>query len=163
VDYVVKEFKFIDKNRLGVLGGSYGGYLTNWIVGQTDRFKAAVTQRSISNWHSMMGTSDIGWKDHEVSYGKHPWEYADEILKHSPIIYLGNVKTPLLVIHSENDFRCPIEQGEQMYVGLKAQGKTTMMVRFPNESHGLGGRGKPKHRLERLRHIVRWLDHYLNE
>jgi len=163
VDYAVKKFKFIDKNRLGVLGGSYGGYLTNWIVGQTDRFKAAVTQRSISNWHSMMGTSDIGWRDHEVSYGKHPWEYADEILKHSPITYLGNVKTPLLVIHSENDFRCPIEQGEQMYVGLKAQGKPTMMVRFPNESHGLGGKGKPKHRLERLRHIVRWLDYHLNE
>ena len=163
VDHVVKKYKFIDKNKLGVLGGSYGGYLTNWIVGQTNRFKAAVTQRSISNWHSMMGTSDIGWRDHEVSYGKHPWEYPDEILKHSPISYLGNVKTPLLIIHSENDFRCPIEQGEQMYVGLKAQGKTTMMVRFPKESHGLGSRGKPKHRLERLRHIVRWLDHYLDK
>jgi dipeptidyl aminopeptidase/acylaminoacyl peptidase len=162
MDYVLENYRYVDPNRLGITGGSYGGYMTNWVVGQTGRFKAAVTQRSISNWHSMMGTSDIGWRDHEVSYGQHPWDNAEKILKHSPISYLGNVTTPLLIIHSELDYRCPIEQGEQMYIGLKRQGKETMFIRFPGEHHGLAGGGKPKHRLERLRHIVRWFDHYLN-
>ena len=161
MDYVLENYPYVDADKLGITGGSYGGYMTNWVVGQTGRFKAAVTQRSISNWHSMMGTSDIGWRDHEVSYGQHPWDNTEEILKHSPITYLGNVNTPLLIIHSELDYRCPMEQGEQMYIGLKRQGKEAMFVRFPGEHHGLSGGGKPKHRLERLRHIVRWFDHYL--
>jgi len=163
VDHVIESFPYVDGERLGILGGSYGGYMTNWVVGQTDRFKAAVTMRSISNWYSMHGTSDIGWRDHDVSWGKNAWENLDEIMKKSPISYLGNVTTPLLIIHSENDFRCPMEQDEQMFIGLKKQGKVAEFVRFPEESHGLSRGGKPKHRLERLRHIVRWFDRYLKE
>ncbi|UCD44653.1 MAG: S9 family peptidase [Candidatus Bathyarchaeota archaeon] len=161
VDHVTGAYHYVDGDRLGILGGSYGGYMTNWVVGHTDRFKAAVTMRGISNWYSMMGTSDIGWQDHDVSWGKNAWENLDEIMSKSPISYLGNVTTPLLIIHSENDFRCPVEQDEQMFIGLKKQGKETEFVRFPDESHGLSRGGKPKHRLERLRHIVRWFDRYL--
>jgi len=161
VDHVTGAYPYVDGDRLGILGGSYGGYMTNWVVGHTDRFRAAVTMRSISNWYSMLGTSDIGWRDHDVSWGKNAWENLDEIMRKSPISYLGNVTTPLLIIHSENDFRCPVEQDEQMFIGLKKQGKETEFVRFPDESHGLSRGGKPKHRLERLRHIVRWFDRYL--
>jgi dipeptidyl aminopeptidase/acylaminoacyl peptidase len=161
VEHVVENYDFVNPERLGVLGGSYGGYMTNWIVGHTDRFKAAVTMRSISNWYSLIGTSDIGWRDHDVSWGRHPWENLEEIMGKSPISYLGNVVTPLFIIHSENDFRCPVEQDEQLFVGLKSQGKTAEFVRFPDEPHGLPRMGQPRHRLERLRHIVRWFDRYL--
>ena len=161
VDHVVENYAFVDPERLGCLGGSYGGYMTNWIVGHTDRFKAAVTMRSISNWYSLMGTSDIGWRDHDVSWGRHPWDNLEEIMAKSPISYLGNVTTPLLILHSENDFRCPMEQDEQLFIGLKRQGKVAEFVRFPDEPHGLPRAGQPRHRLERLRHIVRWFDRYL--
>jgi dipeptidyl aminopeptidase/acylaminoacyl peptidase len=161
VDYVAENYDFVDSERLGVLGGSYGGYMTNWIVGHTDRFKAAVTMRSISNWYSMHGTSDIAYNEHDVGWGKDPWEDPQRILEKSPITYIDNIHTPLLIIHSENDFRCPIEQGEQLYMGLKKLGRTTEFVRFPDEFHGLSRTGQPKHRVERLQHILRWFDRYL--
>jgi dipeptidyl aminopeptidase/acylaminoacyl peptidase len=161
LDYVIENYDYVDHNRLGILGGSYGGWMTNWAVGHTNRFKAAVTMRSISNWYSMHGTSDIAFNEHDIGWGKEPWKDPNLILSKSPITYIENIHTPLLIIHSENDFRCPIEQGEQLYVGLKKLGRTTEFIRFPEEFHGLSRTGQPKHRIERLQHILRWFDIHL--
>jgi dipeptidyl aminopeptidase/acylaminoacyl peptidase len=160
MDHVIKT-GMADEKRLGVTGGSYGGYMTNWIVGHTDRFKAAVTQRSISNWQSMFGTSDIGYYFSEDEVGGVPWENLQHYVENSPITYVQNMKTPLLIIHSEEDYRCPIEQGEQLFVALKKLRKETMMVRFPGENHELSRSGKPKHRIERLNHITDWFKKHL--
>jgi len=160
VDHVVKA-GIADERRLGVTGGSYGGYMTNWVVGHTDRFKAAVTQRSISNWYSFFGTSDIGYYFAEEEVGGVPWDNLQHYKEESPITYVENIKTPLLVIHSDEDYRCPIEQGEQLFVALKKLRKETMMVRFPGENHELSRSGKPRHRIERLNHIVNWFKKYL--
>ncbi len=165
-DYVIENYPYIDPERLGVLGGSYGGFMTNWIVGHTDRYRAAVTMRSISNWYSFHGTSDIGWMTlptHELVNGKDPWDDLDLVMEKSPITYVKDMVTPLLIIHSEEDHRCPMEQGEQLFIALKKLGRTTEFVRFPGEPHGLSRTGKPKHRLERLRHIVRWFDRHLKQ
>jgi dipeptidyl aminopeptidase/acylaminoacyl peptidase len=161
VDYVVESYGYVDASRLGVAGGSYGGYMTNWMIGHTDRFRAAVTMRSISNWYSMWGTSDISYRSHEVTWGKYPWDNLEEVMAKSPITYMGGVKTPTLILHSEEDYRCPMEQDEQLFTALMKLGVPTEFVRFPNEPHGLSRTGKPKHRVERLQHIVRWFDRYL--
>jgi acylaminoacyl-peptidase len=163
-DEVLKRFDSIDVKRLGVLGGSYGGYMTNWIIGHTHRFAAAVTYRSICNWISKFGVSDMGYMQPEAISGtKDIW---DDILLHldrSPIRYVKNVETPCLVIHSEDDLRVPMEQGEQWFVSLKLNGVPTELIRFPDETHELSRSGKPGHREERLRHTVRWFDRYLKE
>jgi dipeptidyl aminopeptidase/acylaminoacyl peptidase len=159
-DYIEKK-PYIDKKRMGVTGGSYGGYMTNWIIGQTDRFKAAVTQRSVSNLISMWGSSDFNWWIQAEFGGKSPWEHSDNYWRQSPMKYIGNVKTPTLVIHSENDLRCAVEQGEQIFVALKKLGVDTEMVRFPDEPHGLSRGGRTDRRVERLKHILRWFDRYL--
>lgn len=166
VDYVAKTYPYVDVERLGVAGGSYGGFMTNWVVGHTDRFKAAVSMRSISNWYSFHGTSDIGWMSlptHELSWGKNPWDNVQVIMEKSPITYIKNIKTPLLLLQSEEDYRCPIEQAEQLFIGLKKLKRTVEFVRTPGESHELSRSGKPKHRVERLQHIIRWFDIYLRE
>jgi dipeptidyl aminopeptidase/acylaminoacyl peptidase len=159
VDYAIK-LGYVDKDRIGVTGGSYGGYMTNWIVTHTQRFKAAVTQRCVSDLSSMFGNSDIGW-DMASEFGGPPWEARDTYIKWSPITYIKNCKTPLLIIHSENDLRCNIEQGDQMFTALKFLKQEVEYVRFPDEFHGLSRTGRPDRREERLRHIIRWFDKYL--
>ena len=160
VDYVLKENDWIDENRLGVTGGSYGGFMTNWIVGHTNRFKAAVTQRSISNWISFYGVSDIG-------YYFTPWQIGtdmtdiDKLWDASPLKYAADVETPLLILHSENDYRCPIEQGQQLYITLKAMGKEASFVRFPESDHNLSRVGLPNLRQTRLEQITNWFAKYL--
>ena len=162
IDYVLRQYDFIDAQRLGVLGGSYGGFMTNWIVTHTNRFKAAVTMRSISNWISMFGCSDIGWTFGKLEMGESvPWRDEEAYMAKSPIRYVENVKTPTLIIHSEEDHRCPMEQAEQLYTALKFLGVPTELVRFPGEHHGLSREGKPQHREERLNHIIRWFKTYL--
>ncbi len=143
---------------MGITGGSYGGYMTLWVIGHTDRFKAAVTQRCVSNLYSFYGTSDIGWTFIDYEFGGLPWENREHYMKYSPITYVDKMTTPLLIVHSERDFRCPIEQGEQVFVSLKRLGRDTEFVRFPDETHNLSRAGKPKHRIERLEHILRWFD-----
>lgn len=160
VDYAISEYGFIDKDRLGVTGGSYGGFMTNWIVGHTDRFKAAVTQRSISNWISFYGVSDIGYYFTEWQI-KADLNDIETLWKHSPLAYSDKINTPLLILHSEKDYRCPIEQAEQLFIALKRQGKHTKMVRFPESNHELSRSGKPNLRLKRLEHIVEWFNEYL--
>ncbi len=159
-DFIAQQ-PYISKKRMGVTGGSYGGYMTVWIIGHTDRFKAAVTQRCVSNFISMWGSSDLNWVFQEVLDDKPPFEDLDNYWQHSPIKYIGNAKTPTLVIHSENDLRCPIEQGEQVFVALKTLGVDTEMVRFPGEFHGLSRNGRTDRRIVRLNHILRWFDKYL--
>lgn len=161
-DYVVNNFEYVDETKLGVTGGSYGGFMTNWIVGHTNRFKAAVTQRSISNWLSFYGVSDIGYFFTDWEVKGNLLNDAEKLWNHSPLKYVSNVETPLLLLHGERDFRCPIEQAEQFYVALKHQKKTAKFVRFPGANHELSRSGNPKLRLSRLNHIKDWFVEYLN-
>jgi dipeptidyl aminopeptidase/acylaminoacyl peptidase len=161
-DFIVKK-PYIDKERMGVTGGSYGGYMTNWIIGHTDRFKAAVTQRCVSNLISMWGSSDFNWAFQEVFGDESPWENVENYWRQSPMKYIDDAKTPTLVIHSEQDLRCATEQGEQVFVALKKLGVDTEMVRFPDEPHGLSRGGRTDRRIIRLKEILRWFDRYLRD
>jgi dipeptidyl aminopeptidase/acylaminoacyl peptidase len=159
---LVAQQPYIDPERRGVTGGSYGGFMTNWIIGHTHRFKAAVTQRSVSNMISMPGSSDLVHVfDALFGSDSSPWHATENYWRQSPMKYIGNAKTPTLVIHSERDLRCDIEQGEQVFTALKRLGVDTEFVRFPDESHGLSRGGRTDRRIARLNHILRWFDRYL--
>jgi len=160
-DVVLRRYKFLDRTRIGVAGGSYGGYMTNWIIGHTQRFKCAVTQRCISNWLSFIGASDFGWAWTRNWGYTNPWENPQKYLKASPLTYLKNIKTPTLVEHQEQDHRCPIDQGEQFWSALKAKGVPTEFVRYPAEPHGMSRMGRPDRRIDRIERIVQWLDRWL--
>lgn len=163
VDYALANYSYIDRDQLVVTGGSYGGFMTNWIVGHNDRFKAAVTQRSISNWLSFYGVSDIGYYFTEWQILGNPWDDVEKLWHHSPLKYAADIKTPLLILHSEHDYRCPIEQAEQLFIAIKRLGNAdTEFVRFPNANHDLSRNGKPKLRIERLNRIVGWFNKYLD-
>jgi dipeptidyl aminopeptidase/acylaminoacyl peptidase len=159
-DYIESK-PYIDKKRMGVTGGSYGGYMTVWIIGHTDRFEAAVTQRCVSNFVSMWGSSDFNWTFQEPVQADAPFKDLDKFWDRSPIKYIGNAKTPTMVTHSEQDHRCPIEQGEQVFVALKRLGVDTEFVRFPDSPHGLSRVGRTDRRIVRLNHMRRWMDKYL--
>lgn len=152
---------WVDPDRLGVAGGSYGGYMTTWIVGHTDRFKAAVAMRALTNWYSFYGTSDIGVRFTELEVPGNPWDDEERLLRHSPIRYAHRVTTPILLIHAEEDYRCPIEQAEQFYTAVKRRRVPAEFIRFPGEDHNLSRSGRPRSRLERLRHILRWFGQHL--
>jgi dipeptidyl aminopeptidase/acylaminoacyl peptidase len=158
---VVAKLPYIDKKRMGVTGGSYGGYMTVWIIGHTQRFKAAVTQRCLSNFVSEWGSSDFNWTFQQELKAAQPFADLETYWRMSPIAYIGNAKTPTLVIHNEFDLRCPIEQGEQVFVALKSLGVETEMVRFPDEFHGLSRTGRTDRRIARLNHILRWFEKHL--
>ncbi len=158
---LVQQKSYVDPDRMGVTGGSYGGYMTNWIIGHTDRFGAAVTQRSVSNMISMYGSSDFNWT-FQAEFGDQPvWENMENFWRQSPLKYIGNAKTPTLVVHSENDMRCEMEQDEQVFVALKKLGVDTEMVRFPDEPHGLSRGGRTDRRVARLECILEWFERYL--
>ncbi len=147
------------KAPLHLTGGSYGGFMTNWLITQTDRYRSAVTQRSISNWTSMYGTSDIGPRFVEREIGGIPWTDVDKLWQQSPIKHVAKVKTPLLIEHSEDDFRCPIEQAEQFFTALKRLGTVEVeFVRTPGEGHELSRSGRPDRRVARLDAIVAWFE-----
>ncbi len=152
---------YIDKQRRGVTGGSYGGYMTLWIIGNTPRFQAAVAQRVVSNFTSMWGSSDGNWRFQMVIGNKPPYQDVLNAWERSPIRHIVNARTPTLIIHSEEDHRTPIEQGEQVFVALKQLGIDTEFVRFPGEPHGLSRQGRTDRRVARLEHILRWFDRYL--
>jgi dipeptidyl aminopeptidase/acylaminoacyl peptidase len=150
---------WVDEKRLYVTGGSYGGFMTNWIVGHTTRFRAAATQRSISNNVSAFGTSDIGWHFWEHEMGEaNPWHNAAKLIELSPLTYVPKVKTPLLILHAERDLRCPIEQAEQFFIALRWHGVETTFVRFPEDNHDLTRGGKPRNRVEHAKRIADWFD-----
>ncbi|RLG85532.1 MAG: S9 family peptidase, partial [Thermoprotei archaeon] len=150
-----------DPERLGVTGISYGGFMTNWIITHTDRFRAAVTQRSISDWISMFGTTDIGYYFVPDQICCTPWEKTEVCLEKSPIMHIGNAKTPTLIIHSMEDYRCWLDQALALFTALKVSGVETRLVMFPKENHDLSRSGKPKHRIERLKEIVSWFEKHL--
>ncbi|MCD4827244.1 MAG: S9 family peptidase [Acholeplasmataceae bacterium] len=157
-DLVIKKTKQIDVKNFFVTGGSYGGFMTNWIVGHTHRFKAAATQRSISNWLSFHGTSDIGFYFSKDQTAGHPLMDTDLLWQQSPIKYAMDVKTPLLFIHSDEDYRCPIEQAMQYYTILREKGLETKFVWFKGETHELSRGGKPQARIKRLKEITDWFE-----
>ncbi|MCZ2257274.1 S9 family peptidase [Sporosarcina sp. G11-34] len=160
LDYAIAENDWIDTDRLGVIGGSYGGFMTNWIVSHTNRFKAAVTQRSISNWISFFGVSDVGYYFNDWQHGA-DMNDVDKLWDISPLKYAKDIETPLLIIHSEDDYRCPIEQAEQLYITLKSMKKETEFVRIPNSDHNLTRSGLPNLRVASLNEITNWLAKYL--
>lgn len=161
-DYMEKQ-PYIDPKRMGVAGGSYGGYMALWIIGHTDRFAAAVVERCVSNFISEWGSSDFNWTfEYEVQAGP-PFQDFQKWWDLSPIKYIGNARTPTLVIHYENDLRCPIEQGEQVFVALKRLGVPTRFVRFPEEFHGLSRTGRTDRRVARLEQIRQWFDTWLKQ
>ncbi len=152
---------YVDEKRLGVTGGSGGGLLTNWVVTQTTRFAAAVSQRSVADWLTFWYTADFTLF-RPTWFRKYPFQNPDEYLARSPVRFVENVTTPLMFIHSEEDWRTPPGQGaEPMFRALKALKRPTVMVRFPDENHDLSRSGKPAHRVERLQHILNWFDIYL--
>jgi len=161
LDAALKKYPWIDQDRMGVTGGSYGGFMTNWIVGHTNRFKAAVTLRSVVNFISDDGTRD-GAYGHSPDFGGDIFQKFDLYWDRSPLKYASNVKTPTLILHSDNDFRVPIEQGEQWFRALKHFGVTTEIVMFPRENHNLTRTGEPKHLVESLNWQLYWFDRFVN-
>ena len=160
VDEILKK-GYVDENRMGVTGGSGGGLLTNWVVTQTTRFKAAVSQRDISDWTTFWYTADF-WLFNPTWFQKAPFEDPQDFDRRSPITYVKNIQTPLMFILGDEDWRTPpAAGGEQLFRALKYLKRPTVMVRFPDESHELSRSGKPWHRIERLQHIVGWMDKYL--
>lgn len=161
-DAVLQKYTFIDGNRLGVTGGSYGGFMTNWIIGHTERFKAAASQRSISNWISEFGITDIGYFfADDQNGGATPWNNVEELWRSSPLRYADKVKTPTLFLHSAEDFRCSLAEGLQMFTALKYHGIESRLIMFRGENHELSRSGKPKHRIRRLKEITEWFDAHL--
>ena len=161
LDYVLGKFPQVDGDRLAIAGGSYGGFMTNWAIGHTKRFKAAVTDRSIASWISFWGTSDIGPYFTEDQIGGDPWSSEAKLLGDSPLKYVPNVETPLMIVHSMEDLRCWMVEGLEFFTALKRHGKEAELVLFPEENHDLSRTGKPKHRVERLTHYIRWFDGHL--
>lgn len=157
-DEVLVRFPWIDPDRVCVTGGSYGGYMTNWIVGHTHRFCCAATQRSISNWISFWGVSDIGpWFTEDQQAATIDGD-LEKLWWHSPLKYASEVVTPTLFIHSDEDYRCPLEQGVQFFSAIRSRGVEARMVIFHGENHELSRGGKPLHRMRRLKEITDWFD-----
>lgn len=155
------ETGWVDRDRLGVMGLSYGGYMTNWLLGHTDCYRAGVSENSISNLISFCGTSDIGWYFGADEMGVEPEANPDLFERLSPLNAADTIRAPLLLLNCLEDWRCPVEQGEQLYTALKKRGCTVEMVCFPGEGHTMLSAGKPRSRVERRRHILRWFEQYL--
>ena len=160
-DAVLAAYPQIDAARVGVTGGSYGGFMTNWIIGHTDRFAAAASQRSIANWISKSNTTDIGYTFNADQMQCTAWTDIDKMWFHSPLKYADKCVTPTLFIHSDEDYRCWIAEGLQMYTALKVHGCTARLCLFHGENHELSRSGRPDHRLRRLTEITDWFDRYL--
>ncbi len=158
---VLKQFPQIDRERLGVTGGSYGGYMTNWIIGHTDLFHAAAAQRSISNWISKFLCTDNGYLYNAELLQGNPWDDPEKLWWHSPLKYAANAKTPTLFIQSDQDYRCWMAECIQMFSTLKLHGVDARICLFHGENHNLSREGKPKNRVRRINEITAWMDKYL--
>jgi len=163
LDYIERGFDFIDSERIGVTGLSYGGFMTNWIVTHTDRFKAAVSQNWISSWLSFFGTSDIGFYFGPDQIGGDPWSNPEDYREKSPLTYAFKVSTPIMFIHSLNDYRCWIDQSIIFYTALKYLGKKTRFAFFMEGSHVFRSIGKPSLRMKRLNLILEWFRNHLKD
>ncbi len=152
----------LDGDRMAVAGGSYGGFMASWIAARHPELKAAVVDRTLFNRYAFSGTSDIGVLLDMIEFdGRYPWEAPDRYLEVSPIAYVGDVEVPTMVVHSALDHRCPVDQGEQLYMALRVRGVPTELIRFPNETHELSRNGRPNHRLYRLERYLAWFDRWL--
>ncbi len=161
VDRALEAFPFLDSQRMGVTGGSYGGFMTNWIIGHTRRFKAAASQRSIANWISFFNTTDIGYYFGEDQNAATPWSDLKKVWDQSPLQFADQAVTPTLFIHSDQDYRCWMAEGLQMFYALKYHGVPARLCLFKGENHELSRSGKPLHRIRRLKEITQWMDRYL--
>ena len=160
-DVVLAKYPQIDPTRVGMTGGSYGGFMANWIVGHTDRFAAVASQRSISNFISKCLTTDIGYYHNLSAVQSDPWNSPEEMWNRSPLKYADKCKTPTLFIQSDEDYRCWMADALQMFTALRMHGVPTRVCLFHGENHELSRSGKPKHRVRRLKEITNWFDHYL--
>jgi len=147
----------LDSDRVGVMGGSYGGFMTTWLVGHTDRFVAAISERAMNEPVSFVGSSDIGWFFPEEYCGTDP----ERVAAQNPLAFADRITTPTMIIHSEHDWRCPVEQGQRLFVSLKLRGIDTELLLFPGEGHELSRSGLPSHRIARFEHILRWWGRHL--
>ena len=154
LDHAIAENSWIDADRLGVIGGSYGGFMTNWIITQTDRFKAAVAAASVSNLISFYGTS-LYQLLIEVEFNGMPWDNYDLLWHFSPLRHVKNVTTPTLFVHGENDHDVPITQAEEMYIALKKLGVEAVLARYPGEGHGFR---QPEHNADYMQRVIAWFD-----
>jgi dipeptidyl aminopeptidase/acylaminoacyl peptidase len=148
---------FVDPRRIAVTGGSYGGYMTTWLIAHSDRFVAAVAQRGVYNLLSFSGTTDIV-SFVQSEFGIDPWEDPIFLWESSPLAHAHKIKTPLLLIHGENDFRVPIAESEQMFTYVRRNGGTVRLLRFPREGHEMTRTGEPEHRIATLTHMLEWFD-----
>ena len=162
VDEALERFDFLDPDRLGVLGGSYGGYMTSWIVSHTDRFRAACSERSVNNFVLEGGSSDIGWAFKGI-VGEYWFRAPESYLQISPSKYAENITTPLLILHSEHDLRCPIGHAEDLFAILRLLKRDVEMVLFPAEGHNLSRSGSPTHREMRFEAILDWFERKLRD
>ncbi|MBQ6592486.1 MAG: S9 family peptidase [Solobacterium sp.] len=162
-DHVLKLFPKIDVNRLGAAGGSYGGFMCNWIEGHTGRFAAIASQRSIANWVSDFGVSEIGVSFDGEEMAATPWTDMEKMWRQSPLKYADQAKTPILFIHSLCDYNVTIDQGLEMFTAMKYFGVPSRMVVFEGETHSLSRIGKPKHRIRRLKEMNDWFERWLKK
>ena len=162
LDAALAAYPSIDSNKIGISGGSYGGFMTNWLTATTSRFAAAVTSRSITNWESWYGSSDAQSLT-DFEFGGPPWEQRELYRRLSPLSYVEHVTAPTLIIHSENDYRTPIGEAEQWFTALKSLDVPTEMIRYPRSSHGLSRNGEPWLLVDRLERIRSWFTHWLVE
>ncbi len=160
-DHILENYEQIDAKRVGVTGGSYGGFMTNWIIGHTDKFRCAVSQRSISNWISKFGTTDIGYFFNEDQINATPWIDQEKLWWHSPLKYADKVSTPTLFIHSEEDYRCWTPESIQMFTALKYHKIEARLCIFKGDNHELSRSGSPKNRVKRLEEITNWFEKHL--
>lgn len=163
LDVALQKYNFLDSHRVAIMGGSYGGFMTLWAIGHTNRFQAAVAQRPLADWPMMYGTSDIGIRFSRDELGKDL--YRDQALdfywNQSPIKYASNVRTPLLLQHGEYDMRCPVSQSEAYFTAVKQYDDDVTYLRYPQSYHGVSRHGLPSMRVNRLRDIVMWLNDHL--
>jgi dipeptidyl aminopeptidase/acylaminoacyl peptidase len=160
VDEALARYDFLDADRLGVIGGSYGGFMTSWIVGHTNRFKAACSERAVNQLLSAFGSSDLFW-EFARHFGGWPRDDVEAYLEHSPTTYADRIETPLLILHSEQDLRCHVEQAEHLFITLRLMRKPVEMVRFPAEGHELTRSGSPAHRVMRFELLLEWFARHL--
>jgi dipeptidyl aminopeptidase/acylaminoacyl peptidase len=156
VDYVTS-LGFIDSARMAVTGGSYGGFMTSWIIGHDQRFAAAVSQRGVYHLSAFFGYTDVP-ELIEGEFDGRPWESYEQLWQHSPLAYVEQIRTPLMIIHSEQDFRVPIPEAENLFLALRWLKREVEFVRYPREGHELSRSGEPRHRVDRLNRIIDWFD-----
>lgn len=152
----IEQLPFVDPRRIAIAGGSYGGYLTAWAIGHTQRFRCAVAMRGVYDMISMYGSSDMGWTLAQEFETQAPWESVDRYWRVSPLLHAPNIRTPLLLLHQEDDHRCPVGQAEELFTALRVLKRDVELVRFAGESHGMSRSGRPHNRIARLRLLLDW-------